>query len=183
LFALVAGKGNYVAAAAVARGLTPFVYMRILNNVLAPLYQGVGEPRTLTMLSVLQMLLLAPALVLGAKLGGVVGVACAVSAVMVAVSGVLVLLVSRRFEVALSEQLKAVLLPVVSAAPAVVVGHLLLPLAVLPAARLALGAAVVTALFFGAWELIHHASAKVPSLVGPLARLFWKRLRPQGGAT
>jgi O-antigen/teichoic acid export membrane protein len=183
LFALVAGKHNYLGAASIARALTPFVYTRIINNVLGPLYQGVGEPRTLTLLSTLNVFLLVPALVLGAHLLGVVGVAAAMSAVTVCVSAILVVLVSRRFQLALGDQLKAALLPVVAATPAVLVGALVTATLRGAPARLLVGVTAVSLVFVATWELLRRLFPSAPSIVGPVVTFLRSRLRSISGTS
>jgi O-antigen/teichoic acid export membrane protein len=179
IFLLVAGHGNFPGAATAARALTPFVLSRILNNVLSPLYQGVGSPRTLALLSVLNLTLMFPMMYAGSVLGGVAGVAVAVSLASVAVTATLMFLVSRRFGIELREQLRAVVLPLVALVPGLFLGHWLL--ASLPGAALRLGSTAVVLFlsFVAVWETSRRTLNGVPSLVLPLVRgLKGLRARP-----
>lgn len=175
IFLVLGGKGSFPGAATVAAALTPYVYTRILNNVLSPLYQGVGSPRTLAMLSATNLTLLLPTIPLGAMLFGATGVALAVSAVSVLVTTLLVSLVRARFGIPLLAQLKAILLPLLLVTPAALVGHYGSQSAAHAGVRLGVAALVTSVLFAAAWEGARLLVRDLPSLVRPILALVQRQ--------
>jgi O-antigen/teichoic acid export membrane protein len=175
IFHVVGGKGSYPGAAAIAAALTPYVYTRIVNNVLSPLYQGVGSPRMLASLSGLNFTLLIPAIVVGARLYAATGVAIAVSSVAIVVTTVLVLAVRKRFDLSLGIQLKATVLPLLLVAPAALVGHFANQPFSQAGLRLGVTAVVTGSLFLASWEVSRLAVNDLPSLVQPILTLVNRR--------
>lgn len=80
LCALLLPAGEWGGAAVVLQALMPFVLVRAVNGVFGSLMMAAGKPEVLTRASGAQLLLLAPAVLGGYKLGGLVGASLAIAA-------------------------------------------------------------------------------------------------------
>lgn len=167
-------------AAPVMQALTPFAFTRITNNVVAPMFHAAGEPKPLALISGLQLVLLLPALWLGARWGGLTGVAAGVSLVTLVGASLVSLVAQRRFGLTLRSQ-GAALAPAVVVAPAaaLLVWALMAPLQS-PVLRLVCGALLLGTTFLALWEggrrVLPHSKA-YPSLLEPVAAVLRLRQR------
>jgi O-antigen/teichoic acid export membrane protein len=183
LILLISGGGQaWKDATYVVIGLTPFTASRMQNQVVGPLFFASGKPKVIAMVSGLQLVLMLPALWVGEKLAGLLGVAVAMSLLSV-MGGVLVGNLARlHFGISALDQLRS--LPRALAAAALAGGALYPWLSGHDAGglRFMMGTLAMGTLYVMAWELSlrlfpppRGQSLSVIGTVLPLIKKKWQR--------
>lgn len=185
LLAVLGGKNEWPDAVALTRILTFAALAKLLQNVLGSTFHAVGNARSMTVSAAIQLLGLAPALLVGQQLGGVQGIAVGVALASWLRLVVTSVWLARDFDLPLGLQLKSVLPGMTLGAASALAVLPLQHAPTWPALRLAVSALMLPVCFLAGWELYRARShdPQMPSLASPalqMARSAWSRLRRTG---
>jgi O-antigen/teichoic acid export membrane protein len=154
IFLVLGGRNIWPETVPIARALVLYVFVRMIEQVFGPLFQAVGEARTLMFNAGIRLVLMVPGLYLGARWGGVVGVAVAVSLIAVVVLALFVNEVGQRFSVNRALLLRSIVLPIIAVVVSAVAARYPALWIENPVIRLLFGSGLVAGCFLVVWEAL-----------------------------